>query len=737
MKRRDFLKLPSLGAAVASGLGLSACNDNDSLNPPPVVPKPPFDLEKHQPPKVYSKDGVLNFTLETKFANPVVNGITLNYRTYNGSFPSHTWMVKPGDSLRIHLINNFPALSEEDISHASENINVPHGFNNTNLHVHGLNVSPEGRADNVLLDIAPSEWTPERVAGLENTVLTEFQYEINIPSDHPAGTYWYHPHKHGSSFPQLASGMAGFLVIEGGEGDLGQLPELKNAKTIDLAFNELIFNAIGEMPGVNPSANDRYPIHSLFSFQAMMQYTINGLAVNEGESFTDCTGAKPPFLRMRPGEVQRWRLGMMCHLQTYKLALTGHDIQVAAWDGLTDFALETYNEERPLEISPGNRVEIIVKASDTPGTYPFKMMMVAFGEFPLFLTPGFCGGEARPDMTMFNVVVEGTPVNMPLPTVLNPPLNRLPDIRDEEITRRRKIEFQIVGDVMYDWTTFQFLEDTRQFYINNLKFNANRINETMLLGTAEEWEIINIHPGHNSSLHVNHPFHLHVNWIQVMEIHHADGRIDYPNEGRGRWMDNIDVPFRGKAVVRIRFQKFPGIAPFHCHILAHEDEGMMYLTEVVDPRPVSKRITLLEGGVLSSADTAKRLAAARFRPGSFAEDTDVTYRYKLDIHHPAGEGMLGLERYFRLSSELELAKPATLVINFPLELSKGEKYDPATVKLYRSTGSGWTTDGITTVSLDTANHKLTSRVSTLGNGHFAVLATLVSGPVTTPTLDSH
>lgn len=757
MKRRDFLKMSGIGGL---SLGLSSCNDDDdntTVDPTPPEPEvPPYNLEKYQPPKVYSQDGVLDYTLETKFAQLMVNGFPLHFRTYNGIFPSHSWMVKPGDTLKINLVNNLPAIDSEDINHGELDINIPHGFNNTNLHVHGLNVSPEGNQDNILLDIVPSEWTSEKVGDPSLEFITEFQYEIKIPADHPSGTFWYHPHKHGSSMPQLASGMAGFLVIEDGEGDLAKLPELQDAKTIDIVFSELIIDANGEVPGLTPGAdNYRYPIQSLFKFTSMMQFTVNGLAVNEGEDPSSCSGAQPPYLKMRPGEVQRWRFALMCHLQTYKFVLEGHDIHVAAWDGLTDYETVTYNIDEPLVLGPGNRVDILVKASDTPGTYPFKMLVEQFGEFPLFITPGFCGGEVRQEMVAFNVIVEGEPANMALPAALNPPLQRLPDIRDEEITRRRTINFEIVGDVIFDWSTFQFLEDTRKFYISNLQFSAARICETIELGAVEEWEIVNIHGEHNSSLHINHPFHLHVNWFQVMEIHHPDGSggfiVEKPNNGRGRWMDNIDVPFRGKAIVRIRFEKFPGITVFHCHVLAHEDEGMMYLVEMVDPTPVTSLISATSGGTLASQDASKRMTA-EFPAGAFAADTPATYQFLLDMPYSSTDGsvgslstgdgtvgnLYGLERYFRLTSDSSLTGSATVTVNYPLDLSRGEVYDPATVRLYRGDGmGGWTTDGITHVSLGTAQAKIplgqvVSTVSDFGDGNFAVLASLISGPVTEP-----
>ena len=76
--------------------------------------------------------------------------------------------------------------------------------NTTNLHLHGLHVSPNGDADNIFRDAAPQ---------------TSLTYQYHIPADHPSGTYWYHPHFHGSSSLQLASGMRGALIVEDDDED--------------------------------------------------------------------------------------------------------------------------------------------------------------------------------------------------------------------------------------------------------------------------------------------------------------------------------------------------------------------------------------------------------------------------------------------------------------------------------------------------------------------------------------
>ena len=98
--------------------------------------------------------------------------------------------------------------------------NIPHCFNRTNLHSHGLWVSPAGNSDNVLLSINPN---------------VSFQYEYNLPADHPAGTFWYHPHRHGSTAIQVSSGMAGALIVRGSRNPSAQ----KNGDIDTLLKDEL------------------------------------------------------------------------------------------------------------------------------------------------------------------------------------------------------------------------------------------------------------------------------------------------------------------------------------------------------------------------------------------------------------------------------------------------------------------------------------------------------------------
>ncbi|MBV8930145.1 MAG: multicopper oxidase domain-containing protein, partial [Mycobacteriaceae bacterium] len=128
----------------------------------------------------------------------------LTLRTYSGCLTSPAIDAYPGDSLRITLHNDLNANDPTCGASPAPYLQLPSGvgcFNTTNFHSHGLHVSPSGISDNVLRDMPPAA--------------SPYPIQIDIPSDHPAGTFWYHAHMHGSTAVQVASADAGVLVIHG------------------------------------------------------------------------------------------------------------------------------------------------------------------------------------------------------------------------------------------------------------------------------------------------------------------------------------------------------------------------------------------------------------------------------------------------------------------------------------------------------------------------------------------
>ena len=229
--------------------------------------------------------------------------------TFEGTIPAPTLSVKPGDKLSILLVNNLPANPPDERAGA-----FPHAENSINLHTHGLTVSPLGNSDNIFREMEPG---------------TTNQVEIDIPQDHPSGTYWYHVHKHGSATYQFLGGMAGFLIVKGGPGTLDTVPEVAAAKDIPMAFQVVRSLNDGQCRfRSRAGATVRHvPLSRLYENptgptsirrSGCLEHIRLGwlTAVRTGwpnssspSRFSYTTnGVANPTLQMQPGEVQRWRL---------------------------------------------------------------------------------------------------------------------------------------------------------------------------------------------------------------------------------------------------------------------------------------------------------------------------------------------------------------------------------------------------------------------------------------------
>jgi FtsP/CotA-like multicopper oxidase with cupredoxin domain len=133
--------------------------------------------------------------LRVALSDHVIGDQQVRLRSYNGQVTGPTLRFKPGESVRILLANELARNPDPMPS----NHNIPHHFNTTNLHTHGLHISPSNSSDNVLLKIEPGE---------------RFQYRFDIPDDQP-GTFWYHAHVHGSSFSDHGPVSAPGVVFSG------------------------------------------------------------------------------------------------------------------------------------------------------------------------------------------------------------------------------------------------------------------------------------------------------------------------------------------------------------------------------------------------------------------------------------------------------------------------------------------------------------------------------------------
>lgn len=498
-------------------------------------------------------NGVLTDTLNLRLSPVNVQGRTITASTYNGVVPGVTWRVSPGDTIRVRLNNQLPPNPDQD---SADQGNYPQRVNTTNLHVHGLNVSPRNNSDNVLLSILPGE---------------SFDYEFILPKHHASGTYWYHPHNHTSTYAQVASSVAGSIVIDDNTDPAITDPNL-------LRYDSKIF------------------VFSMFRIDTTTNTVGAPRRLKKSTMFAPLTGNDTPVLvngvtsgtvTMRPGEIQRWRLVNATFEPLVKLRwlkITGADTVVVpqheiAADGLYFEAVRTVDS---VIVHTGARSDVLVTAPSEPGRYVVELTTLGT-KFELL--------ERRLAIEL-NITGEAVAPAMMLPTRLPKPCQQGP-IRDEEIVGSREVYF----DIDPTGTDVDSTAVSRMFKINNSPYDHDVVNISVRAGTAEEWTIINRSNG-------THPFHIHINEFQVTAI---DGvKLETPE-----WRDVLMLLPNKKYTIRHRFDaEYDGKTVLHCHYLPHEDWGMMNLIDILPatssvherpwdeplafPNPVAGRYTNIE-----------------------------------------------------------------------------------------------------------------------------------------------
>jgi FtsP/CotA-like multicopper oxidase with cupredoxin domain len=492
------------GAATAGADGRAAA-------PEGIVGMAPWTSSDLVAPEVRrSVDGVLSTTLRVQYATKEVGGYRLFVRTYEGTIPGPTLRVQPGDQLQIALINDLPP--NRDVMPLAGDL--PHHFNTTNFHFHGSHVSPGGISDNIFREMEPGQ---------------RYDIAIAIPPTHPRGTYWYHPHHHGGADIQIASGMAGALIVEG---DFADVPEIANATDQLLLLGQGVFD-----PWRTVESFD-----TLFSEGATRFFTVNG--------------QREPIIRLRPGEVRRWRILHAGYQDDIFLALDGHALHPIARDGIALPRMDqpgicpcvaAADDPGAVLLAPGQRVDVLVQAGE-PGTYTLRALP-------------FDQGYPAPAGPVAHVVVAGEPLPMALPAVL--PTAPLRTIRDEELTGARQLTFSRIApevDAAGQWQEFTF-------QIDGHGFDPDRVDQAVKLGAVEEWTVTNLDE------HNDHVFHIHVNPFQVTKVNGQP--VSEPV-----WLDTVVVPHNGSVTFRSRFLDFTGRCVLHCHMMNHEELGMMQVVEV-------------------------------------------------------------------------------------------------------------------------------------------------------------
>lgn len=479
--RRQMLQLCTLGATGYFGSKIPILAQSSFPQAPTL--------------EVQRANGWVEGQITAKASRQTIGGKSVQVLSY-GSFPGPTIRVREGETLRLKFNNQ---LSEV-----------------TNLHFHGLRVSP--KIDDPLAEVQPGE---------------SHVYEFNLPKG-SAGTYWYHPHVHGKVAEQLYAGLAGMLIVEG---PLDAIDELKQAEEYTLVFKDWLFRG-EQIPAWN-----------------MMDW-MNG---REGNLLT-VNGAIRPNLRPQKPNL-RLRLLNASNARYYRLALENHPLYLIATDG---GMIEKPLELTELLLAPGERAEVLVRLNRS-GSYKMQALPYDRGAMGMQGMGGMGmnhGGQmgqsmqgAMPSMgetrleTLLTLVAPANPKPLALPSALAT-LERL-DPTKAVATRQL-----VLGERMMQG----------EFFINEQMFDMHRIDIRAKLGTLEMWEVSN-------KTDMDHPFHLHTYPFQVL-AHNGQ-----PSAYRA-WKDTVNLKKNDTLQLAIPLRDFTGITVYHCHILEHEDRGMMGVLQV-------------------------------------------------------------------------------------------------------------------------------------------------------------
>jgi FtsP/CotA-like multicopper oxidase with cupredoxin domain len=546
---------------------------------------------------------------EGSFYNPwTLKDDKVQLRSYVGSgagpgdFLAPVIRVAPGQKLTVDLNNQLePCTGKQPSGHAC--------FNDTNLHTHGLWVSPTGNSDNVLVSIAPGE---------------TFRYEYDIPADHPAGTYWYHPHRHGNGYVQVGSGMAGALIVTGDRlptterpGDIDVI--LKDARGRPLTERIMVsqqvtygcLNAKGIPAGKRNADNE--PVQP-FTCAAGDVGTIENFETDWGwpqtGRFTGLNGkVQPEFRGARAGAFERWRMINAGSGETMRMRLRRLDpsapplrtvraLDQSAW--LTKYctgailpmwqiALDglTRSEARKMDeaiLAAGERVDMVVRFPE-PGRYCIyndRTRVARLKEDPTRIVALIdvegAAVTSNPDESFRSMLVDAAQRAITDRAVRDRVVGDLnaglklsafvwhKPVTNEEVVARREAILNVLDG-----------PEDAAFRMNGHTYDHRRIDAVLPLGKAEEWQA--------SSINEGHPLHIHVNPFQIIAIRdHEDRDLTDPTKPEydpdyggliGQWKDTVVVKKNVRVTFRTRYERFTGDFVIHCHILFHGDHGMM------------------------------------------------------------------------------------------------------------------------------------------------------------------
>jgi FtsP/CotA-like multicopper oxidase with cupredoxin domain len=518
----------------------------------------------------------------------------LCYKNQEKQAVGPTIRVRPGTTFKIHLTNDLGKnIPPDTLPTDPPTYDTPHDLCWTNLHTHGLHVSPNDPSDNIFRSIQPGD---------------DYPFEYNLPRDHPSGTFWYHPHRHGSVAYQLSNGLAGALIVEREKKKEKNKPDdvIRNLEDIyEIACAEdqiMVLQLYNYRVGTDNvgriDASTIYNVTPLYKGCQAIDVSGDDPDPNNPPQATAINGIIVPTIKMAPGEIQRWRIihGSWDELKPLTFADQNDQktrdllFREIAVDGLATGGMALLPDNL-LELAPGQRSDVLIQA---PLLAKDQKEAVYFLKQDGIPAAQSLDGQAADPLFLAKIVVSGDPKSMELPrTELLARCRPFRDVEDYELSAPPE-EFK--GGILFNGV------DLNKTYNINFRTFSGYADKShtmkpvqIAFGTAQEWTIraappvVDYHSDGTNDLYPNnHPFHNHVNPFQVVGYTDADGKR---KPMKKVWRDTLLIKGGESYTIRTRFLDFKGQTVLHCHILDHEDQGMMVPLNIDDPNnpaPVPK-----------------------------------------------------------------------------------------------------------------------------------------------------
>jgi len=518
------------------------------------------------PPALFSKDGALVVDLFYNTAQDA-DGRTLYCFTTPAGTESPTLHVHPGDHLIIHVKNNLPTPSPASVMQMATNAATVCGSatmdaSSMNIHYHGTNTSPTCHQDEVIHTIINSG--------------ESFTYDLAFPNDEPPSLYWYHPHIHGIAEPAVQGGASGALIVDG-------IEDIQPA-VAGLPHRVLVIrdqNVAGQ-----PKPVDAVPSWDLSLNYVPIAYP----------------ALTPAVIKMEPNEKQFWRvvnasadtildLQVLYDGSPQQLLLVALDgVPVGSQDGTQRGKLIPVSDFR---LPPASRMEFIVTGPST------KVKSAQFLTQAIVTGPN---GDNDTRRTLATIMTTGNEIggDARVNAKLSKPWRqRFEGLESASVDTKRRLYFSENADQ----TKFFITVDGQPERVFD---PANPPAVVTTQGSVEDWTIQN-------RAQENHEFHFHQIHFMVLSQDHFRVNGSQPVQAlQGQLMDMIEIPYWDgiaghpypSVTLRMDFRG-PDIGDFvyHCHILNHEDQGMMAIIRVLPGPGAATRAVKHKG---SSAKTEPR-----------------------------------------------------------------------------------------------------------------------------------